>query len=103
MVCATETLVKTILQEGHDSPYGGHLDMAMTLEKIQSRFYWPGQRKDVEDWCKSCKMCDFQKSLSTRRRALLQSDTTGCPLQRVAMDILGPLPITSRGNKYVHV
>ena len=62
MVCATETLVKTILQEGHDSPYGDHLDMAMTLEKIQSRFYWPGQHKDVENWCKSCKMCDFQKS-----------------------------------------
>ena len=27
----------------------------------------------------------------------------GCPLQRVAMDILGPLPLTDRGNKYVLV
>ena len=74
-----------------------------TLEKIRSRFYWPGQRKDVENWCKGCEMCASQKSPSTKRQAPLQSDVTGCPLQCVVMDILGPLPLTSRGNKYVLV
>ena len=77
--------------------------MTKTLEKIRSRFYWPGQRKDVEDLCKRCEMCASRKSPSTKRRAPLQSDLTGCPLQRVAMDILGPLPLTDRGNKYVLV
>ena len=48
-------------------------------------------------------MCASRKSPSTKRRAPLQSDLTGCPLQRVAMDILGPLPLTDRGNKYVLV
>ena len=98
-----KALVKTILQECHDSPSGSHLGMTKTLEKIRSRFYWPGQRKDVEDWCKGCEMCASRKSPSTKRRAPLQSDLTGCPLQRVAMDILGPLPLTDRGNKYVLV
>ena len=65
--------------------------------------YWPGQHKDIENWCKGCEMCASRKSPSTKRRAPLQSDVTGCPLQRVAMDILGPLPLTSRGNKYVLV
>ena len=97
-----KALVKTILQECHDSPSDSHLGMTKTLEKIRSRFYWPGQRKDVEDWCKGCEMCASRKSPSTRR-APLQSDLTGCPLQRVAMDILGPLPLTDRGNKYVLV
>ena len=27
----------------------------------------------------------------------------GAPLERVAMDILGPLPVTERGNRYVLV
>eukprot|EP00731_Ephydatia_muelleri_P023225 Em0015g808a len=89
--------------ECHDSPSGSHLGMTKTLEKIRSSFYWPGQRKDVEDWCKGCEMCASRKSPSTKRRAPLQSDLTGCPLQRVAMDILGPLPLTDRGNKYVLV
>ncbi|KAL5484351.1 hypothetical protein EMCRGX_G020827 [Ephydatia muelleri] len=29
----------------------GHLGVRKTLEKIQHRFYWPGQRKDVDMWC----------------------------------------------------
>ena len=99
-----KALVETILQECHDSPSGSHLGMTKTLEKIRSRFYWPGQRKDVEDWCKGCEMCASRKCPSTKRRAPLQSDLTGgCPLQRVAMDILGPLPLTDRGNKYILV
>ena len=28
---------------------------------------------------------------------------TGLPLERVAMDIMGPLPLTDRGNKYILV
>ena len=99
-----KALVKIVLQECHDSPSGGHLAMTKTLEKIRSRFYWPGQHKDVEDWCKGCEMCASRKSPSIQKRqAPLQSNITGCPLQRVAMDILGPLPLASRGNKYVLV
>ena len=33
----------------------------------------------------------------------MSTDSTGNPLQRVAMDILGPLPVTERQNKYVLV
>ena len=33
----------------------------------------------------------------------MQSGLVGTPMQRVAMDILGPLPVTARENKYVLV
>ena len=33
----------------------------------------------------------------------MQSYTVGCPMERVALDILGPLPRTSRGNVYILV
>eukprot|EP00731_Ephydatia_muelleri_P019115 Em0011g1155a len=35
--------------------------------------------------------------------APMQSGLVGTPMQRVAMDILGPLPVTARENKYVLV
>jgi hypothetical protein len=33
----------------------------------------------------------------------MQQVLAGGPFQRVAMDILGPLPLTDRGNKYILV
>ena len=37
------------------------------------------------------------------KRAPLQTLQAGYPLQIVAVDILGPLPVTAQGNKYVLV
>ncbi len=96
-------MVPTILRQLHDAPSGGHLGFTKTLEKVRARFYWPGQRRDVEDWCRACQTCASRKSPSRTRRAPLQSETAGFPLQRVAMDVLGPLPQTLSGNKYILV
>ena len=41
--------------------------------------------------------------LPKSRHAPLQLHQPGVPLQRVAMDILGPLPETERGNRYILV
>ena len=95
-------LIHAVLTEVHNSATGGHLGVTKTLEKAR-RFYWPGQRRDVEDWCRSCTTCGARKSPSKRPRAPMQLERAGQPMQRVAMDILGPLPETPRGNKYVLV
>eukprot|EP00731_Ephydatia_muelleri_P005922 Em0003g170a len=74
-----------------------------TLEKVRSRFYWPGQRHDVVNWCKAYAECASRKSPTRRRRAPMQSGLVGTPMQRVAMDILGPLPVTARENNIAAV
>ena len=38
---------------------------------------------------------------SRRRRAPLTQNPLGVPLQRVTTYILGPFPVTDRGNKYI--
>ena len=81
---------------------GGNLGVTKTMEKAQ-RFYWVDQRQDVEDWCRDCTMCGSRKSPPKKHQAPMQIETAGRPMQRIAMDILGPLPLTSRLNKYVLV
>ena len=93
------TSIQAVLKEFHDTPTGGHLGLRKTLEKVRSRFYWPGQQHDVVNWCKACAECASCKSPTRRRRAPMQSGLVGTPMQRVAMDILGPLPVTARENK----
>ena len=95
--------IGSVLQQLHSSPSGGHLGIFKTLEKVRSRFYWPGQRHDIEDWCRACELCAARKSPPRSNRAPMQQVLAGGPFQRVAMDILGPLPLTDRGNKYILV
>ena len=95
-------LIPTVLQEVHNAPTGGHLGVTKTLEKAR-RFYWVGQRQDVEDWCCDCSMCVSRKSPLRTCHALMQVETARRPMQRIAMNILGPLPNPSRLNKYVLV
>ena len=43
-----------ILQQLHDGPFGGHLGIKKTRDKIRQKYFWPNMRQDVEMWCKSC-------------------------------------------------
>lgn len=96
-------LVNDVLDGLHGGVGGGHLGVRKTLDKIRARFYWPGQRKDVDKWCGNCTVCSSRKSPSPKARAPLELSLVERPMQRVAMDILGPLPETPRGNKYILV
>ena len=96
-------LVKNVLEGLHSTLVGGHMGAAKTLEKVRARFYWPGQRNDVDMWCKKCAICNSRKAPLGRARAPLEISLAQRPLQRVAMDILGPLPETPRGNRYILV
>ena len=89
----------------HNHSMAGHLGIAKTLKKVQKRFYWPGQRRMIEDWCKTCEACAAMKSQPKSYQAPLQSDTcmSGVPMQRIEMGILGPLPETEQQNKYILV
>jgi len=98
-----KTRIKQILEEAHDSPSGGHFGINKTLEKIRKRFYWASCKQDVEEWCKSCKVCLARRGPSGKGKSPLQIYNVGAPFERVQMDILGPLPLTVSGNKYLLV
>ena len=96
-------MVADVLHGLHSSPTGGHLGISKTLEKARTRFYWPRQRQDIENWCNQCEMCSSRRSPTPKPRVPLQLQLAERPMERVAMDILGPLPETARGNKYILV
>ena len=54
-VVVPESLRTTVLREVHD--HLGHLGAKKTLERVKTRFYWPGYEKDVECWVKQCEQC----------------------------------------------
>ena len=96
-------LKKDLLQELHAGVASGHLGEEKTMSRLRERFYWPGQWNAVQDWCRTCAVCATRKTKAPKARAPLQTITASYPMQIIAMDILGPLPESESGNKYVLV
>ena len=97
------SLRNEVLQELHAGVTRGHLGEEKTLSRLRQRLYWPGCSQSVSDRCKTCVTCGTRKSSSLKRRAPLQTIAARYSMQVVAVDILGSLPETKQGNRYVLV
>ncbi|GFU60855.1 retrovirus-related Pol polyprotein from transposon 412 [Trichonephila clavipes] len=87
-----KTRISTVLKELHGSPTGGHFGVMKTLQKVRVCFYWNNVRIDVEKCCRICDPCAARKGHRKRTRGRLQLYNVGAPFERIAFDILGPLP-----------
>jgi hypothetical protein len=87
----------------HDALLSGHLGTKKTREKTLQRFYWYEMRDDIKNWIMKCDICAANKKPNKNPRAPLGNMAVGAPLDRLATDILGPLPQTLRGNQYILV
>ena len=95
--------VNTVLEEAHDSPFGGQFSVNKTFQKICKRFCWASCKKDFENWYRSCSVCIAKKGPSDKGHNQMRIYNVGLPFERVQMDILGPFPIYSLGNRYLLV
>ena len=87
----------------HEGVTGGHLGKDKTLYRLKERFYWPGHYKDVQEFCLTCAVCATRKSATTGQKAPLGTITAGYPSQIMAVDLVGPLPESEKGNLYIMV
>ena len=94
---------ENVLEECHAGSMGGHLGEAKTLNRVKQKFFWPGYANSVREWCRTCCNCAARKSPTQKQRGALQNVRTGYPLEMVAADIMGPLPTSKQGNRYILV
>jgi transposase InsO family protein len=96
-----QVLQDEIMEMLHQQPGAGHLGITRTFARVQARFYWIGCRSSVMRWCRECRDCQERKGPPRKPRGGMQQYVVGAPLERVALDILGPLPESNNGNKYI--
>ena len=93
--------VDIILYNLHSDPLAGHFALEETYRRIKIRYYWPQMYDDVRRYVQTCDEC--QRRGKNKRTEPLHPIKVGQPFDRVGMDIVGPLPMTERGNKYIVV
>ena len=97
------TLREEIIKQMHNCVLSGHLGAKKTREKLLQKFYWFGVREDVNNWVFCCDECGATKAPNKKPKAPLGSMPVGAPLDRLSTDVLGPLPESNRGNKFILV
>ena len=94
---------KTVLELAHEIPLAGHMGKEKTSRRILQRFYWPTLYKDGANFCQSCERCQQSTKRGVPKAPLISLPIIAEPFQRIAMDIVGLLPRSRSGNRYVLV
>ena len=102
-VVLSDSLWKTAFEAHHSHTTASHCGVRKTLSALQSRYYWPGLTSAVHRLIASCHVCGSKKTWGKKRLAPLKQYVVGVPMERIAIDILGPLPETPRRNKFILV
>nr|KAG5699813.1 hypothetical protein BaRGS_013533 [Batillaria attramentaria] len=101
LLVVPRSLQARILELGHSNLSAGHMGIGKTLKRLRQRYFWPGQQRDTQLFVKGCASCNRSKHPTRRNRAPLTSYVAGAPMERVHMDILGPLPQSRLGHRYI--
>ena len=87
----------------HSDVTSGHLGINKTSDGVQTRYFWIGMDKDITKWVRKCEQCQLRKAPQRTRRAPMQQYLVMAPMERIAIDILGQLPESHSGNRYILV
>jgi len=92
-----------VLNHCHDIRASGHLGVTKTLNRIRQRSYWSGIKNGVRSYIAACEKCAKRENPLVTKKALMQMVRSGYPMERIVTDIIGELPITENGNRYILV
>ena len=98
------SLRKVLLREWHDSVQGGHLGSNKTWNRAKrSGFFWNSMRQSVREHVRECLICARNKTRGTAKNHPMLPQKTGHKFEMIGLDLVGPLPVTERRNKYMLV
>ena len=99
-VVCPPSIRKTVIWETHGLAHAG---MNRTVARLQLAWYWPGMVAEVRRLLRTCEVCQMAKPGGNKPPSSRQRLYAGRPWQKVAIDLVGPMPKTQRGNQWILV
>lgn len=93
-----------VLAKCHDHPSAAHLGTFKTLKRLTQSYYWPSLHRDVKKYIKNCQVCLAYKSTNEGPPGIMKNPKqVQRPFQMISTDIMGPLPRSYQGYKFILV
>lgn len=102
-VCYSQILLShmcrnPVMEQFHKGPVGGHFGAERTLARLKIKYYWYNMRDDVTLWCRTCTNCAAKARPRKTPHAAMGTVRVEAPMERIAVDLMGPLNETERHN-----
>ncbi|MCO5553474.1 hypothetical protein L7F22_006995 [Adiantum nelumboides] len=98
-LCITRSLREKVMFESHAPPYAGHRGIQTTMKAIETYFYWPTMKGDIQDYVSKCVVCQKTKYDRGKQPGLLQPlPIPDSPWESISMDFIFGLPKSIHGN-----
>jgi hypothetical protein len=94
------TLRTKLIQLHHEPPCSGHKGRRKTLKALSHTVYWSRMDRDVNQFIAKCSFCQRFKNYSSRSAPLKVTTIPANCFDEISLDVVGPLPISSNGNRY---
>ena len=88
-----------LIQYFHETKH--HQSATRIYRAMRGTVYWWGMLEDIKLYIKHCETCALSKKVKTTKEGYLQLFSAKEPFEMVAIDIIGPLPLTMKGNRYI--
>ena len=98
-----QSLISNVMKNLHCSPSGGHMGVTRTVLRAKDRFFWPKMQETIQNFIRACPECSKSKPNTLQTRAPMQSISVSEPFVFWALDYMGPLRETSKGNRHILV
>ena len=97
---SNEKLQKAVLiEEAHSSAMEGHKEVSKTYNHIRQKYFWENMKLDIQKYIQMFLRCQLKKLVRVKtKNPMVITDTPGVALEKISMDIVGPLPETKTGN-----
>ncbi|MCP5004660.1 MAG: transposase family protein, partial [Planctomycetes bacterium] len=79
---------------------GNHSGQSYSQWNLIKNAYWPGYKKDINEFIKTCRTCQLNKAVRNKRYGLMKLFRATKPNQLISIDH-AIMPMTPEGNKYI--
>ena len=90
-----------VLEVAHTDLMSGHFGRKKTFARLSGRFLWPRMWVEVKEFVRSCSGCQRASRKDQARAPLQPLQVESEPFSKVAYDLVGPLPKSSSGYRYI--
>ncbi|XP_036148743.1 uncharacterized protein LOC118647611 [Monomorium pharaonis] len=93
---------EALITESHASACGGHKGVTKTYNRLRVNYYWNTMKRDIQKFIQRCRLCQLKKLTRVKtKQPMIITDTPGEAFDKLSLDIVGPLPITRNGSRYI--
>ena len=90
-----------VLEVAHTHMLAGHFGRKKTFTRLSSKFLWPRMWIEVKEFVRGCSGCQRAGRKDKARAPLQPLQCESEPFSKVAFDLVGPLPRSTSGYRYV--